>query len=263
MKVLILGCGWVGTIFAEKLIHSGHEVYATTTSSAKKDSLDKKKIISYLINFNDSPKSPDDDFPTFFDLILISVPAAKKEVLTRCLSKFKQLSHFLQHIQHRCVIYLSSTGIYPYTDYLINEDNVPTTQLDNKLYQVEQYLKSTLTDLNILRLGGIFGYDRIPGKHFSGKVCAVANQLANYIHADDICHILLTIEQKNIKRQLFNAVSPKHPKKEDIILKMSNKYKFVRPSAFQDTKDSEKMVSPKKLCDTLDYHFLYPDPLEY
>jgi len=264
MKVLVLGCGWIGNIFADQLLKLGYAVYATTTSPNKMEALKEKGITAFLIDFN-QPQSPEDYTLNHlsFDLVLISVPAKKKEMLATCLHKFKNLSSFLQKITYHCAVYLSSTGIYPYVDYPIEEENIPIRQLDEKLYQVEQLLSSHNPSLNILRLGGIFGYNRIPGKHFSGKNCPVANQPANYIHADDICAVILTIVRQELKHQLFNVVSPKHPLKKELIIKMARKYNYELPLSFQDTMDIAKIVSSKKLTDTLSYTFIYANPLDY
>jgi len=261
MKVLIVGYGWVGNIFADTCIRAGCQVHATTTSVAKITVMQQKGIVPYVINFIDEQSN--NALPTFFDFILISVSATKKEELATCLQKFQHLTTFLSKINHSCAVYLSSTGIYPAAHFPINETNIPLEQLDNKLFQVEQLLLAKLKQLNILRLGGIFGYDRIPGKHFSNKVCPVANQPANYIHVDDICTIIWRLYHQGITGQLFNAVSPAHPLKKVLILKMAKKYHYAPPSDFQHTAQAEKIVSPQKLITQLNYTFHYPDPLDY
>jgi len=262
MKVLIVGYGWVGNIFADTCIHAGWQVHATTTSVAKIVAMRQKGIHPYLIDFNDEQEH-NPPLPSFFDLILISVSATKKEELTTCLQKFQQLATFLSKTNYSCAVYLSSTGIYPAVHFLIDETNILLEQLDNKLFQVEQLLLAKLKHLNILRLGGIFGYDRIPGKHFSNKICPVANQPANYIHVDDICSIIWQLYQQGITGQLFNAVSPVHPLKKILILEMAKKYNYTPPLDFQDAAQAEKIVSSQKLISQLGYTFHYPDPLDY
>lgn len=264
MNVLLLGCGWIGNIFADKLLNLGHTIYATTTSPHKMGPLEAKGIKTFLIDFSQAQSLEGYALGLIsFDLVLISVPAKKKEALATCLHKFQNLAFFLQKIKCRCVVYLSSTGIYPYVNYLINEKNTPAHQLDERLYQVEQLLSSNSPNLNILRLGGIFGYNRIPGKHFSRKNCPVANQPANYIHADDICAIILAITEQGLYHQLFNVVSPEHPLKRELIIKMAHKYDYALPLSFQDTKDTAKIISSRKLIDSLNYTFLYPSPMDY
>lgn len=264
MNILIIGCGWVGTIFAKKLIKLNHHVHCTTTSPEKISRMKSDGMIAHHIDFSQDLTSHDSILSsTNFDLILVSVPAKKAENHDTCLVKFKNLGVFLQTLKSANTIYLSSVGIYPTIGQTICESNIPVDQLNAKLYQVEQILSSKLNKLNILRLGGIFGYDRIPGKHFSGKVCKVGNQMANYIHVDDICNILLTILQARLEGETFNAVSPDHPKKNAVIKAMVAKYGFLPPLAFDNAEEQSKIVSSEKLIKQLHYKFLYPSPLTY
>lgn len=264
MNALIIGCGWVGTIFAEELRRLNYEVHGTTTSSEKARRMASGGMISYVLDFSQEHSPLDHILASInFDLIVVSVPAKKKETYTSCSAKFERLSAFLQTLQSNCVIYLSSVGIYPALNKIIHEHTVPADQLDTKLYHAERILSSKLEKLNILRLGGIFGSDRIPGKHFSGKVCNVGNQPANYIHVDDICNILRTLHKQEIRGEILNAVSPAHPLKADIISAMVAKYGFIPPIAFEDTKEEKKIVSSEKLIERLDYTFLYKSPEDY
>lgn len=264
MKILILGCGWVGHIFAQKRIQQGDEVFASTTSPEKLAPMEGVGMKPYLIDFG-SPSLPEDSFlqGLHFDLVFVSVPAKKREEHDHCMNKFERLALFLQSLHYHTLIYLSSVGIYPATGKDIHEMDIPVADLDKKLYQAEQILRRDVEGLNILRLGGIFGHDRIPGKHFSNKLCAVANQKANYIHVDDIAEIVMTIYRKGIRDELFNVVSPHHPEKKEVILAMANKYHFALPSSFENTSGLSKTVSSQKLIETLHYRFLYPHPADY
>ncbi|MFC6102004.1 Rossmann-fold NAD(P)-binding domain-containing protein [Olivibacter domesticus] len=266
MNALIIGCGWVGTIFAKELHRLNYEVHGTTTSAEKAYRMASVGMISYVLDFSQEHPPLDHILTSInFDLILVSVPAKKIETYTSCSAKFERLSTFLQTLKSNCVIYLSSVGIYPALNKIIHEYTVPADQLDTKLYHAEFILSSKLEKLNILRLGGIFGADRIPGKHFSGKVCKVGNQPANYIHVDDICNILLTLRKQEIQREILNAVSPSHPLKAAIISAMVAKYGFSPPIAFEDTEAEEqkKIVSSEKLIKRLNYTFLYKSPTDY
>lgn len=264
-KALIIGCGWVGFRFAQKLLTLNFEVTATTTSEHKINALEAEGISPLLLDFNFETDSETVAVISslHYDLVLVSVPAKKREHQQTCLMKFERLAKFLQKIQAKSIIYLSSVGIYPSAPYLINETNIPNSSLDPKLFQTEQTLAMRVNMLNILRLGGIFGDNRIPGKHFSAKVCEVGNQFANYIHLDDIMAIILCLYHQRIEGQLFNAVSPLHPSKKEITLQMAEKYGFAPPSSFENVSFDKKVISPAKLISDLNYQFIYENPLDY
>lgn len=264
-KALIIGCGWVGLRFAKKLLAQGFEVRVTSTSLSKVRLLKLEGFIPLLVDFNFALDTAIrvSLCSHCYELVLVSVPAKKREDLTACIKKFERLSQFLQTIKTKSIVYLSSVGIYPNAIQPISETTIPNQLLDPKLFQAEQVLAFAVNKLNILRLGGIFGDNRIPGKHFSGKACEVGKQLANYIHVEDIIAIILFLYKQGIEGQLFNAVSPIHPSKMEIILKMASKYNYPLPSSFEEIPSESKCVSSKKLIEAVGYQFQYENPLDY
>lgn len=264
-KALIIGCGWVGIRFAQKLITIDFDVTATTTSDFKINTLNHLGVRAFLLDFSKEPIPEMENSVSnqLFDIVLISVPAKKREDFINCIKKFEGLSQFLQKIRAKSMVYLSSVGIYPTSPHPIGEMDIPNQLLDPKLYRAEQILTTAVAQLNILRLGGIFGDNRIPGRHFSAKRCEVGSQFANYIHVEDIHAIILSLYDEGIHGKLYNAVSPFHPQKKEIILQMVKKYGFALPSSFENRPFEHKLVSSEKLITDLNYQFIYESPLDY
>ena len=70
-------------------------------------------------------------------------------------------------------------------------------------------------EVNILRLGGLMGYDRIAGKYTAGKVLT-SDSRTNYIHRDDVLGIIESIIEQNARSEIFDVVAPKQSTKKMI-----------------------------------------------
>jgi NAD dependent epimerase/dehydratase family enzyme len=64
----------------------------------------------------------------------------------------------------------------------------------------------------VVRFGGLIGEDRHPVKFLSGrKNVEQPDSPVNLIHQNDCIGILLTLIEKEIYGEVFNAVAPSHP----------------------------------------------------
>jgi nucleoside-diphosphate-sugar epimerase len=262
-KLLILGCGWVGKITADLFLENDFDVWGTSTQESKITELKEKGINSILLDlFNEYETGKDfiDLQKQSFDLILISIPVKRNEYPIQCFKKFEKLTELLFKIDYKQIIYLSSIGVYEPTGGIITEES-PVIKNGN-IFLIQDYLSKQLPNLITLRLGGLFGFGRIPGKYFSNKVCTVGQDKANYIHGTDVANVIFEIWKKKVKPTVYNIVAPIHPFKKDIYETMSKKYKFA-PVLYSEGSNFQKEVSSKKLVEELDYKFKIPSPLDF
>lgn len=262
-KLLILGCGWVGKIAADIFLEKDFEVWGTTTQESKITELKEKGIRPVLLDLfkeGDAQKALKELQKETFDLILISIPVKRNEDPVQCLNKFEKLAGLLSEINYKQIVYLSSIGVYESINGTITEES-PVIETGN-IFLMQEYLHKQLPDLITLRLGGLFGFGRIPGRYFSNKVCSVGQDKANYIHGTDVANVIFKIWDKKVKPAVYNVVAPLHPLKKEIYEKMSKKYNFP-PVLYSEGSSNQKEVSSKKLIDVLDYKFKMPSPLEF
>ncbi len=262
-KVSVLGCGWLGLPLAEKLIKEGYNVKGSTTSELKLEILASKNIKPYDIAL------PIEEIPSdFFDsdyLVINIPPRTRSEDTNFHLSCIKSI---LPYVPEKLkIIYISSTSVYPDLNRKITEkDDVDRNSERSKaLWKVEDLLKNNFKNrLTIIRMGGLLGYDRIPGKYFSGKKVTDANKKVNYIHRDDAIEIILCIINRNKFPELFNGVAPLHPSRKKVYQQNSEKLDF-EPPVFEEEEniDSLRIISGEKLVHNLDYSFIYPDPRHF
>ncbi|PPL02399.1 NAD-dependent epimerase/dehydratase family protein [Parapedobacter indicus] len=262
MKVLIVGCGWVGTYVASCLRDEGHRIWATCRTPKKALELDFIGLRSYVVDF-DRDDAVGHLNETTFDVVIISIPITHKDAFETVTIRFERLVSFLRNLSFGQLLFFGSVGIYPKVSGVIVEDTFAADELDQKLWTGESMLRSAFSKLNVLRLGGLFGFERTLAKYFVDKVCEIGYQTANFVHVEDIYAIIRLMMEKEVQSKTYNVVCPEHPLKKDVITASAAKYGYGLPASFTATDQTTKMVSPKRLMADLDYSFVYRSPLQF
>lgn len=262
-SVSILGCGWLGFPLAEKLKDQGFEVKGSTTTASKMQELEKAEIIAFNIDL------PNDNLSSKFfnsDYLIINIPPkTSKKGINYHLESLKPIIKYIPNTQK--IIYISATSVYPKVDYPIDEEH----ELDHDseraqaLIQVEQFLLNEFKErLTIIRFGGLLGYERIPGRYYSGKNLAQHQQKVNYIHRDDAIGIIEAVLKQEKWSIILNGTAPKHPTKKEVFQKNAEDFNFEAPK-FENTEQelTNRIIEGSKIEHILDYSFIYPDPLDF
>ncbi len=160
------------------------------------------------------------------------------------------------------VLFISSSSVY-------NNVNGPVSEYNNQenansiLYQIEQlFTTNPHFKTTVLRLSGLIGYSRHPGRFFSkaGKKITQADTPVNLIHRDDCIAIINRIIHRGIWGETFNACADSHPTKREFYPKMSRQLGLPAPEINEELTDSSyKVVNNDKLKKQLKYTFIYPD----
>ena len=253
MDVLIIGCGWVGTYTASRLLADGHRVWGTTTSPDKMSKLTKMGVSAVLANFDGEEQTlpPAELIRVRFDLVIISVPITRKDTAGQVHARFANLLRFMAALQFNQSVFFGSVGIYPKVNATIAEHTFPETALEPNLWWGESVLRAQYSDINVLRLGGLFGLERTISKHFSDKVCHIGYQPANFVHVEDIFGVIQALIAQQVQGQTYNVVSPEHPLKKEVIAVSAAKYGYGLPSSYTDADKTAKIVSPARVIDDL------------
>lgn len=257
--ILILGCGWVGEEFAMAMLDKGFSVYASTTSQEKCTRLKDMGIKSFVHDF-DLNSEPIASLPTNFDYVLTSIPATSKLSLDQINYRFANIQSFFNIISFTKHIYLSSIGVYPNIDGYFTEDY---ELVANERLHGAEIMMLELEKTSVYRLGGLFGKKRIFAKYFENRVCTTGDQLANFIHLDDVIALIYNGFLRDIQFPIYNIVAPEHPTKKEVILASAIKYGFYLPSAWEPEDSFQKRVDGAKIIEELNYCFSYPNPINF
>ena len=248
-KISILGCGWLGEPLAQHLIKQGYLVKGSTTSENKIPRMVTAGIIPFLIKLESVPS----DISEFLDseILIISIPSKNTE-------GFKNLVKRIEKSLVKKIIFISSTSVYENSKEIINEE-APLKH--SVLAETEQMFKAdSRFSTTIVRFGGLFGYDRNPGKFFiKEKKTGNPNGFVNMIHRDDCIRIIEQIILKNCWNEILNACADSHPSRRDFYSKAAFDAGLEMPDFEENDSGDYKIISSQKLKMILEFEFKYPD----
>lgn len=136
-------------------------------------------------------------------------------------------------------------------------------RLDDEQKRYEEKLRKHFNRVIILRLGGLIGYDRHPGKFLAAKKDLTgAYHPINLIHRDDVVRILTCMCQKIPERELYNLVCDHHPGRKEFYQEASRRLNLEIPHFIEDYSITTP-ASNKLLKDEYHYTFIYSSPYDY
>jgi len=246
-KVSILGCGWVGKALFQTLKHE-YEVNCSVKTQASYDALKgKNRFLLSVDNFYHE---------NFYnvDVMVIAIPPRGEylETLTKLLSFLPSTTE---------LILLSSTSVYSQKEGIVREEDTLKIIQPTLMLQAERLVASLRSDVVILRLGGLMGYERIAGKYTAGKMKA-HDAPVNYIHRDDVVAVIKLCIESDTRAEVFNVVAPLHPKQSEVYA--LNAKQFGWENTYFDFDELRgKVVSSEKLIAYFNYQFLKANPLHF
>lgn len=245
-KIGIIGCGWLGGHIAERLSNQ-YEIFTTTTSPSKIEDLSSKGYHTTVVDF------PDEHLETMkewevapqLDAVIITVPfAGVRGAEIPLQERGQNLLKFLGDYKGQLYL-MSSTGVYPQTEKEFTEDDKSVDDIPS-----ERVIKNKFPQVNILRLAGLMGNQRLLKNYNISNL----DLLVNHIHYADICSVIEKMLNNESHSKVYNVVAPVHPNKEEII----NAQKDLPYSGVRTTQG--RTISPAKLITELDFEFEYKDP---
>lgn len=246
-KIGIIGYGWLGERMAP-FLSERYTLSATTTAESKAHELNKRGINAITATFPDyqlsEPVSQWKDIQDA-DALIITIPVSEKSCCVSSLyNRIQNLSAFIGDFKGQMFL-MSSTGVYPDLAKEFTEEDVPLEKVSG-----ERMLRSKYPQLNILRLGGLMGDDRLLKKYNVSNL----DHAVNHIHYADIGRIISEMIERKTESRLYNVTAPLHPAKSQVI----NAQKDIIDDEEFEVKG--KKVLSSKLISELDYVFQYPDP---
>lgn len=253
-KIGIVGCGWLGLHIAKHLAPK-NKIYTTTTSKRKKTELVAMKYESVAIQFWDYKifqECKSWKVLNNLDSIIITVPFPKRASIKSLQNRFKNISLFIENFKKQLFL-MSSIGIYPQIQMNISENTLSKEYLNPNILFIEQFIIKKFPQVNILRLGGLMGGNRV----FSNYKPSNLNQVVNHIHYEDICLIIEKMINENIHSKIYNVVAPLHPIKQEII----NYQKGI--TSTNNDREYGRVILSNLLQKDLNYHYLHPNPKDF
>ena len=264
--ISILGCGWLGLPLAKFYIEKGYKVKGSTTTESKLSLLAAQSIDPYLIRVeSDRIEGNFAEFIDGADILIINFPPKRIPDIRKVYPK--QTEQIIDQIpKDQKTIFVSSTSVYQNTNSVVVEDMQPEPEKDSgkALLEAEQMLHFHLRDwITVLRLAGLVGYDRMPGRFLANKKeLNNGNAPINVIHQDDCIGLIRQIIELEKWGEIYNGCADKHPLRKKYYTKAAETIGLTPPT-FSDEPETEfKIVGNQKSKEELDYQYQYPDPME-
>jgi nucleoside-diphosphate-sugar epimerase len=215
--ISILGCGWYGLALGKALVTGGVKVKGSTTSAGRLHELTGAGLTPYIIQLSGDDSIVEDAFFDCETMIISIPPKIRSGNGDEYTTKLQLLISHIVKSNISNVIYISSTGVYPDDNSVVNEQTVPKPNTDSGkiLFEAEELFRNqTQFQTTIIRFGGLVGPGRHPGRFFAGKQNIPNGQApVNLVHLQDCIGLTLSVLNQQAFGHTFNACSPHHPHK--------------------------------------------------
>lgn len=271
-SVGIIGCGWLGEYLAQQLISKKHAVLTTVRQIEKQSALVRSGIACELLSI---PENLNVNHVIFSqDILVIAITPKFKRGLTNYADNVKAVVDIAKQKNIQQIILVSSTGVYQGSTGLVDEHTSIQTGYDQKvslLHEAEKAVLSYPYKGQVLRLSGLVGHDRKPGRFLAGKQGLTgANEAVNVIHKADAAGLIIRlIEQTQLasskEEKVFVGVSNTNVNRKQYYTQAAQVLSLLAPS-FIDSKDENtidltnaKKVVGDKTRQWLSYEYQHND----
>ncbi|MGA2177700.1 MAG: SDR family oxidoreductase [Verrucomicrobiota bacterium] len=218
MRVLIVGCGYVGLPLGAELARLGHEVFGVTRSAERGAELQARGLQPLTADVT----RPGDlaRLPQGLDWVVNTVSSNKgglEEYRKVYLGGTRNLLAWLEAAPPKKFVHAGSTSVYGQTDGSVVKENSPvepSSELGRVLAHTECLVLDAARERKfpgiVLRIAGIYGPGR--GHLFlqylkgEARIPGHGERLMNMIHRDDVVACLLTALKSGRPGEIYNAV---------------------------------------------------------
>jgi len=277
----IIGCGWLGKALAETLIKKKISVLATSSKQENVDVLNGQSIYAQQLTLPASVNDLAQHEVFTQQSLVIAITPQLRQGRTDYAEKITQLVNVAEKVGvTQRIILLSSTAVYDGLNGSVNEDsplNFTTAKvkilnaaekavLNFSKQEIETDVKQQTKQGVVLRLAGLVGPDRHPGKFIlAKKTLSSSTAPVNLIHQQDAIGLIELLLETPLTSAIFNGVSDTHVTKEQYYQTAAEALGLTLPKkiAVRQSNQVTKIVSGEKTKDMLGYQFVYPNLLTW
>ena len=255
-SVAIIGCGWLGFPLAKRLLAAGYEVRGTTTSQQKISSLQEAGIEAYLLTLPVADISlnanPVEEITRLWcaDQLVLCLPPGRNSAFAKTYpaSIMSAVLAFRRNQPSGRILFTSSTGVYGDMAGEVDEKTSikPTSERQLSLLLAEaQVAAQSQRPYQILRLGGLYGGERHPGKYLAGrKDIPNGDAPINLVSRDRVIEeIHAALDHPFWTLSLKNVVDPEHLCKRDYYSAYAKTHHLPMPTFLAGGEDGKVVKS--------------------
>lgn len=261
MNLSILGCGWLGLPLGAELVRRGHSVRGSVTQREKLGALSEVGVIPHRLELTPEPGGDSEGFFAS-EVLIITLPPKRSEagVSVRYPAQLGAVLKRTPADTH--LVFTGSTSVYPERGRTVYEEDAggEISESGRALLEAETLLRER--GATILRLAGLYGYGRVPGRRLSGRKVTGGEVPVNLVHRDDVLGVMLQVTEKRVRDVTLNVCADEHPSRREVYTRQAERHGFAPPVFTEPHQKPFKRVSSERLKEVLDFSFRYPDPLE-
>ena len=248
-KIHILGCGWLGTPLAMHLHQSGHCVTTSNRSGIQPTPLQNLRIQHAQTDIQ--AENCDFSLITQCDYLIVCITG-------KTLLGFQRLAKALQTSKVQGLLFTSSTSVYASSEEKVTEQHPLLNE--HPLVAIEQCLQNiTNIPCTIVRLAGLIGGTRHPGRFFVEKPIPDPDFPVNLIHQQDAVEVIAELVARPPSNLTVNACASSHPTKFEFYSNAALQGGFAVPVKGKASGRPKKVVSNEGLLNTLNAPLRYDD----
>ncbi len=277
VRVLIVGCGYVGLPLGAELARQGHEVFGLRRSASTESALKAAGIRPLSGDITRAEELA--ALPRGYDWVVNCVAASGggvEEYREVYLRGTRNLLEWLSSEPPEKCVYTSSTSVYGQNDGSLVEETSPSeaaSETGKILVETERVLLQAARHRGfpavILRLAGIYGPER--GYWFrqflkdEARIEGTGSRLLNMIHRDDAVGAIIAALEKGRPGEVYNVADDEPVTQRAFFQWLAEALgKALPPTVPEDPLAvrrrgvSNKRISNRKLKTELGYQLKYP-----
>jgi nucleoside-diphosphate-sugar epimerase len=265
-KISVFGCGWSGLKIGGSLVRRGYTVKGSTTSMIKLATIAMEGVLPFhAVAGFDLAVNRDHDFFNADVMVITLPPPRLAGVADFHLHAHRHIAKRLMRSAVKRVVLLSSTSVYPENNQVVSEDDaqaIVSSHSGVAMLDIERCYASVASfETIVLRLGGLIGPGRHPGRFMRSEIIKNSEAPVNVVHLDDVVSAVVHAIEKPLDPGAYNVVSP------DSVTRCAF---YTAARAALDGSNVEcdrqlegwKRVSADKLMAS-GYRFVHPNPMSW
>ncbi|MDH5181906.1 MAG: SDR family oxidoreductase [Gammaproteobacteria bacterium] len=250
-QVLIIGYGGIGELVARLWLTEKKPVYGLARSQDKQDEMHSAGVIPIQADL-DKPHTLQ-ALPVNESLIYWFAPPPAQGTQDTRIGNFIAAMDTQQPAR---IVAISTTGVYgDQQGELVSEETPPNPMVDRarRRCDMESRLQAWAeprgVPVIILRVGGIYGPDRLPLQRIRDGVPVLKEALApktNRIHAEDLALICQRVADRPAGSRIYNVSDGQDSNMTEYFYTLADYFGLPRPPAV-DWPEAERTISPGML----------------
>lgn len=277
MRVLIVGCGYVGLPLGAELARQGHEVFGMRWHEFATEEMQAAGIKPLVADITQSESL--EKLPRDFDWVVnctASGGGGAEDYRKIYLEGNSNLVSWLAGSPLKKFIYTSSTSVYAQNDGSVVTEKSPAepdADTAKVLVETENFLRAAAQQkfpAVILRVVGIYGPGRGHGfkqfLHGEARIENDGSRFLNMIHRDDLIGVIIAALERGTPGEIYNVADNEPASQLDFFAWLAAELKKPLPPKIAADAESRrkrgatnKRVSNAKLLTELKYEFQFPD----